>query len=213
MSKETLIVYGGWEGHAPKQNADLFKDALEARGHRVTLSDTLNAFNDGAKLKEFDLIIPVWTMGSPSGNQVKNLVEAVRGGTGLAGTHGGMGDAFRGHLDYEWMVGGHFVSHPHVGDYEVSVTAPEDPIMAGVPSRFAFNSEQYYMMMDPAVKVLATTVYHHNNADCIMPVVWKRNWGQGRVFYSALGHAMDEFTQHPYVFDMTINGLLWATRS
>ena len=212
MSKRTLIIHGGWEGHHPKQNADLFKDALNARGHIVTLSDTLAVLEDAAALKDFDLIIPIWTMGAPSADQMKNLVEAVRGGTGLAGTHGGMGDAFRGQLDYEWMVGGHFVGHPHVGDYKVAVTAPDDPIMAGVPALFDYNSEQYYMMIDPAVEVMATTVYRYDDRDCTMPVVWKRNWGSGKVFYSALGHAMDEFTRYPHVFEMTVNGLLWAAR-
>ena len=151
----------------------------------------------------------------PSDEQIANLVNAIRDGVGLAGSHGGMGDAFRGKLDYEWMVGGHFVGHPHVGDYEVRVTeaGQRDPIMQDAPTSFLYNSEQYYMMMDPAVEVLAETTYLYEDSNCIMPVVWKRNWGKGHVFYSALGHHMQEFTDHPHVLDLTIKGLLWATRA
>ena len=215
QTKQTLIIYGGWDGHAPEQNAQIFKTALEAHGHAVTLADSFAPLDDAEALSNYDLIIPTWTMGEPSDEQIANLVTAIRGGVGLAGSHGGMGDAFRGKLDYEWMVGGHFVGHPHVGDYEVRVTeaGQRDPIMQDAPTSFLYNSEQYYMMMDPAVEVLAETTYLYEDSNCIMPVVWKRNWGKGHVFYSALGHHMQEFTDHPHVLDLTIKGLLWATRA
>ncbi|CAA6692362.1 MULTISPECIES: ThuA domain-containing protein [unclassified Lentimonas] len=214
QTKQTLIIYGGWDGHSPEKNAHIFKDALEANGHTVTLANSFDPLDDGEALLNYDLIIPMWTMGEPSGEQMNHLVAAIRNGVGLAGSHGGMGDAFRGQLDYEWMVGGHFVGHPHVGNYEVRVTplGQSDSVMAEVPTNFVYNSEQYYMMMDPAVEVLAETTYTYEERDCTMPVVWKRNWGKGRVFYSALGHDMQEFTDHPYVLDLTIKGLLWATR-
>ena len=169
--------------------------------------------DDAAALRSADLIVPAWTAGALEGDRGKNLVGAVRGGTGLGGIHGGMGDAFRGALAYEWMVGGHFVGHPHVGDYKVRVTRPDDPIVAGLPTEFDYNSEQYYMLIDPAVDVLATTEYVHDGKTCEMPVVWTRTWGDGKVFYSALGHAMAEFDQYPHVFEMTLRGLEWATQA
>jgi len=129
---------------------------------------------------------------------------------GLGGTHGGMGDAFRGNLEYEWMVGGHFVGHPHVGDYRVRLTAVDHEIVAGMPSEFSYRSEQYYMMVDPGINVLAETLYLHEGRRCIMPVVWTRNWGRGRVFYSALGHRPQEFLDFPEVRQMTLRGLVWA---
>jgi uncharacterized protein len=45
-----------------------------------------------------------------------------------------------------------------------------------------------------------------------MPVIWTRSLGAGRVFYSALGHQAQEFTDFPHVKDMTVKGLLWAMR-
>jgi type 1 glutamine amidotransferase len=44
-----------------------------------------------------------------------------------------------------------------------------------------------------------------------MPVVWKRMWGQGRVFYSSLGHKLDDFDV-PQVMEMMQRGMLWASR-
>lgn len=212
-TSKTLIICGGWDGHAPQENAALFKSSLETHGHDVTVVEDFTPLDDAEALLSYDLIIPMWTMGEPTDEQITTLANTIRAGVGLAGSHGGMGDAFRGKLDYEWMVGGHFVGHPHVGPYEVRVTQSADSIVADLPEQFTYDSEQYYMLMDPAVDVLAETTYVYEENSCTMPVIWKRNWGTGRVFYSALGHEMAEFTKYPDVLEMTIKGLLWATRA
>ena len=63
--------------------------------------------------------------------------------------------------------------------------------MAGIAD-FPYRSEQYYMHVDPGNEVLATTTFSGEHAPWIegvsMPVVWKRRYGKGRVFYSSLGH-------------------------
>jgi len=152
-------------------------------------------------------------MGTLSPEQWSGLNEAVSGGAGLAGVHGGMGDAFRGHVEYEWMVGGHFAGHPHVGDYGVRLTAAKSPITRGMKPRFRYRSEQYYMLVDPGVRVLAETRYRHEGRVYWMPVAWTKPWGRGRVFYSSLGHVADEFRQYPEVLAMTVRGMLWAARA
>jgi type 1 glutamine amidotransferase len=149
-------------------------------------------------------------MGQLTDEQEKSLVSAVRSGVGLAGIHGGMGDAFRGRLDYEWMVGGHFLGHPHIGDYSVRIADWASPITAGLPSSFAYRSEQYYLMTDPGIHVLADTTYAHDGRITQMPVAWIKTWGSGRVFYNALGHHPDEFTQFPEARRLTVQGCLWA---
>lgn len=60
------------------------------------------------------------------------------------------------------------------------------------------------------VRVLAEADYTHDGRTCAMPVAWTRAWGEGRVFYSALGHAPAEFDRWPDVFAMSMRGLLWA---
>ncbi|NJO37463.1 MAG: hypothetical protein HC871_07400, partial [Rhizobiales bacterium] len=140
---------------------------------------------------------------------------AVRGGVGLAGYHGGMGDAFRNEPGYQFMCGGQWVAHPgNIIDYRVDITRPDDPIMAGLTD-FAYRSEQYYMHVDPANEVLATTTFTGEHAPWIdgvvMPVVWKRRHGDGRVFYSSLGHVASEF-EIPEMATIVRRGMLWATR-
>ena len=212
-SKKALIIYGGWDGHEPDKVAEIFKTALEAEGFEVTTSDSLDALNDGEALKQLDLISPCWTMGKLSDEQTGKLLDAVQSGVGLGGVHGGMGDAFRGHTNYEWMVGGHFVGHPTVGEYEVTKTDVAHPITDGFPDSLVYDSEQYYMLIDPVVEVLVDSQYEYAGKTCTMPIVWTKEWGKGRVFYSALGHVSSEFIDYPAVKEMTVRGLKWAANA
>lgn len=211
MMKRALMVSGGWPGHHPERITEIFRARLAQEGYAVTVSEDLDVYADADGLRQYQLIFPCWTMGKLSPEQTKGLVGAVRDGVGLGGVHGGMGDAFRGNLNYEWMVGGNFLGHPHVGDYTVRLTAVTHPITEGMPTEFPYHSEQYYMMIDPMVTVLADTLYVHDGQRCVMPVVWIRQWGKGRVFYSALGHDPAEFENHPHVTDLVVRGLLWAS--
>ena len=189
-------------------------DLREAR-FDVELSDTLDAFDDEARLKTFDLIVPNWTMGQITGAQEGALVRAVESGVGLGGFHGGMGDAFRSSTAYQFMVGGQFVAHPDDHkDYLVHFVEGADPIVAGLDD-FSIHTEQYFMQVDPSNEVLATTTFRSVSAPWIngtvMPVVWKRRYGKGRVFYSAIGHGPKEF-EIPQVRELTKRGLIWAAR-
>ncbi len=204
--KRALIFFGGWDGHQPEVVAGRLASALETRGIRADRFGTLDVL-DG-DLASHDVIVPCWTMGELSGSRTQNLVAAVRSGVGLAGIHGGAGDAFRGNVDYEWMLGGHFVAHPHVGDYIVR-TRPH-ALTAGLPAEFPYRSEQYYLLVDPANEVLAETDYLYEGKSCVMPVAWTKAWGDGRVFYSSLGHDPAEFDQFPASFELALRGIVWA---
>ena len=193
--RKALIVWGGWDGHDPEQVAQIFANVLEAEDFDVEVSDTLDSFLDVDRLKSLDLIVPVWTMGTITNEQVNPVVEAVAHGVGLAGCHGGMCDAFRESVQWQFLTGGNWVSHPG-GDgveYVVNIKHGSSPLMEGL-SDFAVSSEQYYLHIDPAVEVLATTRipgvnwYHASNGQVDMPVVWTKRWGHGRVFYCSLGH-------------------------
>lgn len=210
--KKMLFLCGGWEGHAPEKIVALFRAELAVHGFEAEVATSLAVLEDEALLRAYDLIFPCWTMGTLTDAQERGLCAAIRGGVGLAGVHGGMADAFRGRLDYEWMVGGHFVGHPHVGDYAVRVVDRAHVITVGLPEVFAYRSEQYYMVTDPAIRVLADTAYVHEGREVRMPVAWLKAWGAGRVFYSALGHHPDEFVQFPEARRLTVLGCLWAAK-
>ncbi|MEN6371694.1 MAG: ThuA domain-containing protein [Armatimonadota bacterium] len=208
-----LIVQGGWEGHEPVQVSEILAGALREHGFDVEVSDTLDAFKDQAKLESLDLIVPLWTMGAITQEQLGPVLTAIRNGTGVAGLHGGMGDAFRNETEWQFMVGGQWVAHPGgIIDYEVNITNKYDPITVGLDD-FKMHSEQYYMHVDPSNEVLATTTFSGDNAfwiaGTVMPVAWKRHYGKGRVFYSSLGHVAADLSV-PEALTIMTRGMLWA---
>ena len=215
MSKKVLITWGGWDGHEPEKTSNLMGDVLKAEGLEVEITDTLDCFEDEEKLKTYDLVIPCWTMSEMKGKLSGNLRKAVRSGVGIAGWHGGMGDSFRSDTEYQFMVGGQFICHPGgIIDYTVNITAKDDPIVAGL-NDFSVKSEQYYMHVDPSNEVIANTTFNADHLDwidgCVMPVVWKRQYGVGKVFYSALGHVAADF-EVPEVKEIMKRGAIWACR-
>jgi type 1 glutamine amidotransferase len=215
MTKAALFVWGGWAGHEPRQCVERFVPLLAAAGYDVQVSDRLDAYLDPHWLQRFSLIVPAWTMGSLTPEQERGLLTAVKSGVGLAGWHGGLADAFRNNPAFQWMVGGQFVAHPgNIMDYEVNLINRDDPITAGL-SDFKMHSEQYYLHVDPSNEVLATTTFSGAHAPWIagtvMPVVWKRRFGLGRVFYSSLGHTNRDFDV-PEACEIQRRGMLWASR-
>ena len=216
MAKKAIMVWGGWEGHEPKQCVDIFAPILEEEGFAVTIADTLDTYKDRDLMAEQDLVVPAWTMGQIEGEQEQGLLAAVDRGTGVAGWHGCMADSFRNNTTYQFMVGGQFVAHPDgIIDYTVNIAAPDDPIVAGLDD-FQMHSEQYYMHTDPGNQVLATTTLEGRQSaswvnGTVMPVVWKRAWGTGRVFYSSLGHVARDFDV-PEAREIQRRGMLWASR-
>jgi type 1 glutamine amidotransferase len=213
--KKALIVWGGWEGHEPKQCADIFAPLLRENGFEVEVSDTLDSYLNAEKMLALDLVVPIWTMGTITREQEKGLLTAIASGVGLGGWHGGMGDSFRNNTEYQWMVGGQWVAHPgNIIDYTVNVTNHTDPITAGIQD-FKMHTEQYYMHVDPANEVLATTTFDGTHAawvkGTVMPVVWKRMWNKGRVFYSSLGHHASDFDV-PEAKEIQLRGMCWAAR-
>ncbi len=209
------MVWGGWEGHEPKKCVDRFEPFLREQGFDVTVSNTLDSYLDEPFMRSLSLVVPVWTMGTITGEQEKGLLAAVDSGVGIAGWHGGMGDSFRNNTSYQFMVGGQWVAHPgNIVRYKVKITRPEDPLMKDLRD-FEMESEQYYLHVDPSNEVLATTTFtgeHKAWIDgCVMPVVWKRRWGQGRVFYSSLGHVAKDFDVFEAA-EIVRRGMLWAAR-
>jgi type 1 glutamine amidotransferase len=210
--KDALIVHGGWDGHQPEAFAELCAELLRAEGLSVDVSASLDVLTE-ERLAGLSLIVPIWTMGSIGHERLTDLLEAVCKGVGVAGFHGGMGDAFRDSTDYQFMVGGQFVAHPDgIKDYVVNLVP--DPLTEGL-SDFRVHSEQYYMHVDPSNHVLATTTFEPAEASwvtgTVMPVAWTRGWGRGRVFYSSLGHAPEELDV-PEARELLRRGMAWAAR-
>ncbi|MFT7474512.1 MAG: type 1 glutamine amidotransferase [Verrucomicrobiales bacterium] len=233
--KNAALFVGGWEGHKPQEFSDWATALLEGEGFGVVSYDTLAPLADPAGLSDVDLIVPIWSsarsshreeFGNMNAAEERGMLELVGNGCGIAGWHGHMGDAFRDHPSYHFLIGGQFVAHPpgwpdnldpsiDYVDYDVTITKPEDPIVAGIKS-FRMKSEQYYMLVDPSNEVLATTTFSGEHMWWIegtrIPVVWKRRWDQGRVFYCSLGHEIDDL-RLPQVTEMMRRGMRWAAKA
>jgi type 1 glutamine amidotransferase len=215
-NRKALIVWGGWKGHEPQQIAEVFHSLLSSEHFDVEVSDTLDAFKDAAKLMALDLIVPCWTMGKITPEQLKPVCQAVISGVGIAGCHGGMCDSFRESTEWQFMTGGQWVAHPGNDGtkYRVTMGPLKSPLTQGIED-FEVVSEQYYLHVDPAVKVLATTRFpvadgpHVGNGPVDMPVIWTKMYGRGRVFYSSLGHHADVAQLQPEL-EIMRRGFLWA---
>jgi hypothetical protein len=214
--KRALVTWGGWDGHEPKQCSEMVISILRNEGYEVNVFDTLDCYTDKKVMMTLDIIVPLWTMSEITKEQEDGLLEAVKGGVGIAGWHGGIGDSFRNNTEYQWMVGGQWVAHPGgMVEYEVNIVKKNDPIVAGITD-FKVHSEQYYMHVDPSNEVLATTTFSGEYAEwikgCVMPVIWKRMWGKGRVFYTSLGHNASDFNRLPEIGEIVRRGMLWASK-
>ncbi|SVA13336.1 uncharacterized protein METZ01_LOCUS66190 [marine metagenome] len=212
--KSVLFVYGGWEGHEPEKCRDLLIPWLRSKGYKVTVSSSLDSYLDKELMSSIDLVLQIYTMSSITEEQEAGLLKAVREhGVSIAGWHGGLADAFRQNTEYQFMVGGQWVSHPGgIIDYEVNIIDHDDPITKGL-SNFKVKSEQYYMHVDPLNEVLATTTFSDEHAFWIkgatLPVVWKKSYGKGKVFYTSLGHTADVF-DIPEALTILKRGILWS---
>ena len=217
-SRHALIVRGGWEGHVPVEATNRFIPFLESNGFEVEVSETLDAYLDAERMGAVDLVLQIWTMGEITQEQFEGLATAVRGGVGFAGWHGGIVDAFRNNPDYLQLTGGQFATHPGgFRPHSVSVVPEraDHPIVEGLTT-WDLDTEQYWILTDAYNDVLATTCYRPEEGwpwhrDVVMPAVWTRQWGQGRVFVSTIGHKLDDL-DHPSVRTLTERGLLWASR-
>jgi type 1 glutamine amidotransferase len=219
--RRALIVWGGWDGHQPEQVADLFKDMLEAESFQVQVASSLDAFADAESMRDLSLIVPIVTMSTIAPEQRDPVLRAVaQDGVGLAGCHGGMCDAFRNDTEWQFMTGSQWVAHPGNDGVKYQIKINRDlphPITEGMED-FPVASEQYYLHVDPAVQVLAYTEFPtpgvegpHTGNPCLMPQVYTKMYGQGRVYYNALGHQRDVLeAKQPK--ELMRRGFLWAAK-
>ncbi len=224
------VVRGGWSGHQPVETTDFMSERLTSLGFDVRIHDDTAVYADADAMAGTDLIVQSVTMGEISDEEVAGLRRAVAAGTGLAGWHGGIVDAFRSSVDYLQLVGGQFAAHPdpvpplHDGERTPGIVhhrivrteaGGRHPILAGIDT-FDVVTEQYWVLADSYNDVLATTEQASRPGDpwrrpVVSPAVWTRLWGEGRVFVCTLGHDLDVLAAEP-VRTIVERGMRWAAR-
>ncbi|MGF2118633.1 ThuA domain-containing protein [Enterococcus casseliflavus] len=217
--KQALIIYGGWEGHVPKETSQFYQTLLESEGYQVTLASDFEPLYHKEELKRLDLLIMNWTRGELPDEPLQNVTQAVAEGLGLAGVHGGFASAFQASKGWLFLTGGCFLAHPGGLETTYSIDLTTDHyITANTQSIPQLTTEQYYCLVDPAVTVLATSIFaakdHPNaaNQEVILPMMWIKKWGKGRVFFQSIGHSLKEL-EEPTIQTWTKRGFLWATRN
>ena len=206
-SIKTLVFAGGaihdWQGCSEE-----IVETLSQRGEfEITkVEEDLDALI-APNLDPYDLIVFYYTVGEISDAQKNGLLNHIASGKGYVGVHSAA-DSFRECPEYRAMVGGHFVTHPRYRDYQVNIVDTDHPITEGLVE-FMVTDEQYILDYDPRVHVLASALWQGG----AMPVVWTKDWGEGRVFYLALGHDAAA-CRHEAFGPLLQRGALWAgTRS
>ncbi|WP_049575704.1 ThuA domain-containing protein [Nonomuraea sp. SBT364] len=229
--KRALVVRGGWEGHVPVAATELFIPFLEKNGYEVHRAESPAAYADSSFMSGVDLVVQCYTMGSIEPDELRGLESAIRAGTGMAGWHGGIADSFRNSSDYLHLIGGQFACHPGRHPDEASAgtaehnfvpytvnllpEAGEHPITAGIAD-FDLVTEQYWVLTDDYVDVLATTTQRVRpwdpwHREVTSPAVWTRRWGNGKIFVATPGHSLDVL-EHDSVRTIIERGMLWAAR-
>jgi type 1 glutamine amidotransferase len=226
-----LIVRGGWDGHSPVEATEVFLPFLREQGYDVRIEESTAVYADAAALAATDLIVQSVTMSTIEPAELAGLTAAVIAGTGLVGWHGGIADSFRNSSDYLHLIGGQFATHPGThpdqrhGDaadnflpYTVAITEAgrTHPITAGLGD-FELVTEQYWVLHDDLIDVLATTTHpappwHPWTRPVTSPAVWTRQWGAGRIVVATPGHT-PEILREQNVRTIIERGMLWATRT
>jgi type 1 glutamine amidotransferase len=231
LGRRALIIRGGWAGHEPVEATDLFIPYLEEQGFAIRVEDSPAPYADAGLMAGIDLVVQCMTMSAIGREEVAGLIAAVESGTGLAGWHGGIADSYRASAEYLQLIGGQFVAHAaldapehRTGEqadnyvpHRIAMTpaAADHPITAGIAD-FDLTTEQYWVLTDDYVDVLATTTtavrpWGAWHRPVTAPAVWTRQWGRGRVFVATPGHKA-EILRDPNVRTIVERGLLWAAR-
>jgi hypothetical protein len=228
--KKALIVRGGRPAHQPVETTEHFRAFLETEGFEISVSYSPKIYSDAEFMDSIDLIIQC-IESEIDESSVNGLARAVASGTGFIGWHGGVLVGFTQSESYYQLIGAKFVAHPgkpeemrtgREDDYFIRHTieftdlGKEDEITRGFPN-FELTTEQYWLLADSYMKVLATTTQQSNYGDpwkspITSPAIWTRQWGEGRIFICSPGHNL-EVVSHPIITQIIRNGAIWATRS
>jgi len=149
---------------------------------------------DGTVTREADL--------TPA--QEAALLHFVDSGKGLVGVHGTAWWIGGRAVD---LIGGHANWHPPGLTFAVTIDDTHHPITQGLTD-FEVEDEIYISAYEPSLHILASAQWHGR----AHPMAWVKSYGQGRVFYTTLGHTADTF-QRPAMQQLLTQGVRWAGTS
>lgn len=143
-------------------------------------------------------------------------------GGGFVGIHSATGSE-RQWPQYWSIIGGKFLRHPRLQPFTVRVKDPTHPSTRGLPAEFVWEDECYYHEhMAPGLKPLLVTdpaklddpkkaEYPGDRFGDSLPLSWHQTIGKGRVFYTALGHKKEHYS-NPILTAHILGGIRWVMR-
>jgi uncharacterized protein len=183
----------------------------------VTASEDVSVFT-AENLRRFGAVMFFTTGELPMSDlQKKALMDFIRDGGGFLGVHSAT-DTFYQWPEYGRLIGGYFDQHPW--HQEVRIIADRfDPLVSFIGPTLVLFDEIYQirdfaggshvvLRLDPSSVDLARgNVHRHRHG---WPLAWTRSYGNGRVFYTALGHE-ETVWRDPRFQTLLRNAVLWAT--
>lgn len=177
----------------------------------------------GKNLDYFDAVI-FYTNGNldMDAEQRQDLLDFVaKDGKGFVGIHTATATAYDW-PEYAEMIGGVFDNHPwFISDAQIIVERPDFPAMRAFSTGMTIRDEHYQMKAEPYsrdfIDVLARIdpasvdmeARGVNRTDADFPIAWIRDYGEGRVFYTGLGHT-DAAWDDPRIRTMMLEAVRWA---
>jgi type 1 glutamine amidotransferase len=186
----------------------------------VTATEDMSEFST-ENLKRYAAVMFYTTGELPMSDAQKTaLLDFVRSGRGFLGVHSAT-DTFYTWPDYLDLVGGYFNGHPWHQAVTIEVVDPADPLVAFLGNFLQIEDEIYQigdfdyrgsrvlLRLDQSSVDLGKAGVHQRFYG--WPLAWTRSYGQGRVFYTALGHEASVW-QDPRYQRILMNAILWSMR-
>ncbi|RZJ97699.1 MAG: ThuA domain-containing protein [Novosphingobium sp.] len=218
--KPRLLLFEKINGFRDGPSVDAARAALtamaERKGWALVVTDKGGAFNP-ATLRQFDAVI--WN--NISGDvltlsQRRAFQTWIEKGGAYVGMHGSAGDFI---YFWDWyadrLLGARFIGHPMAPQFQdarVVVEAPDHPAARGLPREWTMNDEWYSFRTNPrtiGATVIATLDESSYKPVGMMnqnlrmgddhPIAWTNCVGRGRMFYSAIGHRPETYSEPHHV--------------
>ncbi|NBC64862.1 MAG: ThuA domain-containing protein [Bacteroidetes bacterium] len=211
-SHEVLIVGGGTHHDFERWFNEEDKKIISETGASVSYTDEPDEILP--MLSDLDVLYLSNNKPLPGPKLREAIFEFIESGNGLLLVHPAVWYNWEDWPEYNRdLVGGGSRSHPPYGEFEVTVTETDHPLMAGVPGQFTIKDELYRFEEDPDGTdnyVLATGLEEENGNE--YPVVWTAEYGKGRIVAITLGHD-GEAHQHPAYIALLQNSIKWLTET
>ena len=153
-------------------------------------------------LKNYDGVIFASTTGDLPIPDKQGLLDWIKAGHAFIGIHAAS-DTFHGWPDFVAMLGGEFQHHGPQVSVECLNEDPQNPATAPLGKTWTIQQEEIYQFKNyDATKVhdlLILGKHPENNSPGHFPVSWCKNYGEGRVFYTSLGHREDIWDADPNI--------------